>query len=59
MYCGYANGVIQYWKEIGAATESYWCGIQHEKSDGFVDHEHQKEFAGYGNKEEFLEKYKK
>lgn len=56
-YCGYGNGVIKYWAEIAAETESYWCGIQHEKNKHFMEQEHQKHFAEYGNKEDFEEKY--
>lgn len=28
-YCGYANGVIAYVREIGSRTEQYWCPIKH------------------------------
>jgi hypothetical protein len=28
-YCGYANGVISYVREIGSRTEQYWCPIKH------------------------------
>ena len=56
-YCGYVNGVFAYWVKIAGETERYWCGIKHKAGNGFVEPEHQKEFAEYGNKEEFLEKY--
>lgn len=29
VYCGYANGVIVYLREIAACTEQYWCPIKH------------------------------
>jgi hypothetical protein len=29
VYCGYANGVIAYVREIAARTEQYWCPIRH------------------------------
>ena len=29
MYCGYANGLIAYVREIAARTEQYWCPIKH------------------------------
>ncbi len=29
VYCGYANGVVSYVREIGGATEQYWCPIKH------------------------------
>ncbi|MEX2454060.1 MAG: hypothetical protein WD470_05115 [Rhodospirillaceae bacterium] len=28
-YCGYANGVIAYAREIAGRTEQYWCPIKH------------------------------
>ena len=28
-YCGYANGLIAYAREITARTEQYWCPIKH------------------------------
>ena len=57
MYCGYANGVFRYWVQIAGETEQYWCGIQHEKRKDFVTEEHQKDFAQYEDKNEFLKKY--
>lgn len=29
LYCGYANGVLGYVREIAARTEQYWCPIKH------------------------------
>jgi hypothetical protein len=29
VYCGYANGVIAYVREVAARTEEYWCPIKH------------------------------
>ncbi len=29
VYCGYANGLIGYAREVGARTENYWCPIKH------------------------------
>jgi hypothetical protein len=28
-YCGYANGLVAYAREITARTEQYWCPIKH------------------------------
>lgn len=28
-YCGYANGLASYFKEVSARTEQYWCPIKH------------------------------
>jgi len=58
-YCGYGNGVIRYWAEIAAETESYWCGIQHKKIKDFIEQEHHKHFAKYGNKEDLRNKFPK
>ena len=29
LYCGYANGVFAYAREIAGRTEQYWCPIRH------------------------------
>ena len=29
VYCGYANGVLAYTREIAGRTEQYWCPIRH------------------------------
>ncbi|MEH6728782.1 MAG: hypothetical protein V7703_21770 [Hyphomicrobiales bacterium] len=29
VYCGYANGIFGYAKEIAARTEQFWCPIKH------------------------------
>lgn len=57
LYCGYANGVIRYWTQIAGETEHYWCGIQHKKSPNFVAPAHQKDFAKYGDEDDFHKKY--
>lgn len=31
VYCGYANGVIQYWVKIAGEIKLYWCGISTRK----------------------------
>jgi hypothetical protein len=28
-YCGYANGVLSYAREVASRTEQYWCPIKH------------------------------
>jgi len=53
IYCGYANGLIHYSSVIAAKTEEYWCGIQHDKSDGFVSRSHHKKFLKYGDEKSF------
>lgn len=61
MYCGYANGLLLYVKEIAGRTEKYWCGIMHENKPGFKVQEDQLEqgFAPYGDKKTFEDKYGK
>jgi hypothetical protein len=29
IYCGYANGVIAFAREVARRTEQYWCPIKH------------------------------
>ena len=29
VFCGYANGLLAYAREVGARTEQYWCPIKH------------------------------
>ena len=29
LYCGYANGVLAYAREVASRTEQYWCPIKH------------------------------
>ena len=52
-YCGYANGVIQYWAKIAGETERYWCGIQHKDGDDFISPSHHKDFSKYGDEDDF------
>jgi hypothetical protein len=58
VYCGYANGAVNYWVKIAGDTERYWCGIQHKKSKNFHAPEHHKDFAKYGDEKDFNRKYK-
>jgi len=59
VYCSYGNGVVAYWKEIGARTEQYWCGIKHKNDSNFIPQEHQEKmnFAEYGDEVDFKNKY--
>ena len=48
VYCGYANGVIAYVREIGSRTEQYWCPIKHALR--IADpHQRYYEFLEYGD----------
>jgi hypothetical protein len=50
MYCGYANGVLAYVREVAARTEQYWCPIRHaHRVRG--SHGHYREFVEYGDAE--------
>jgi hypothetical protein len=48
MYCGYANGVFAYVREIAARTEQYWCPIRH-ATRVRGPHAHYREFVDYGD----------
>ncbi len=54
VYCGYANGLLAYSVRIAGETEKYWCGIKHSKK---VLQPHQKDFAEYDDKKDFMKKY--
>ena len=59
MYCGYANGLLLYAKEIGGLTEKYWCGIMHENKPGFQVQNDQikRDFAAFNDPKDFKKKY--
>jgi hypothetical protein len=48
VYCGYANGVFAYVREITGRTEQYWCPIRHAKRVR-APHAHYGEFVDYGD----------
>src|SRR5262249_880047 len=50
MYCGYANGVFAYIREVAARTEQYWCPIRHAKRVR-APHAHYRHFVDYGDAE--------
>ena len=50
VYCGYANGVLAYVREIAGRTEQYWCPIRHAKPVR-APHAHYREFVEYGDAE--------
>ncbi len=38
LYCGYANGVARYVREVASRTEQYWCPIKHtQQLEGVTD----------------------
>lgn len=52
VYCGYANGLIAYAREIAARTEEYWCPIKHARA---VQARHRRYvgFVAYGDAEAY------
>jgi len=50
LYCGYANGVIAYAREIASRTEQYWCPIKHALRIRDPHHRYF-QFAEYGDAE--------
>jgi hypothetical protein len=48
MYCGYANGVFAFIREVAGRTEQYWCPIRHAKRVP-APHTHYREFVDYGD----------
>ncbi len=56
LYCSYANGLLAYAREIAARTERYWCPIKAAKNP-HTSHDWYKDFADYGNAEEWKEKF--
>jgi hypothetical protein len=49
-YCGYANGVIAYVREVTARTEQYWCPIKHARAVR-GPHQRYRLFVDYGDAE--------
>jgi len=54
VYCGYANGVISFVREVAARTEQYWCPIKHAMRVAGAHHRYP-DFAEYGDAEGFRE----
>lgn len=52
VYCGYANGLISYTREIASRTEAYWCPIKH-ATRVEVPHGRYARFLDYGDGEGF------
>lgn len=56
LYCSYVNGLFGYAVEIAARTERYWCPIK-AASKSKVHHGWYKDFADYGNPQEWSQKF--
>lgn len=52
LYCGYANGLAGYFREIAARTEQYWCPIKHARRIVSA-HDHYPGFFEYGDSESY------
>ena len=52
MYCGYANGLIGYGREIAARTEQFFCPIKHARRV-LAAHDHYQGFFEYGDAESY------
>jgi len=50
IYCGYANGLMAYCREITARTEQYWCPIKHARRT-LDTHPRASRFLDYGDAE--------
>jgi hypothetical protein len=48
LYCGYANGVLAYVREVAARLEQYWCAVQHRRQPR-DPHARYAAFAAYGD----------
>ena len=56
VYCGYANGLIAYVREVASRTEAYWCPIKHARRLRGT-HERYADFMDYGDEDHFVEKW--
>ncbi len=57
-YCGYANGLLAYAREIAGRSEEHWCPIKHaRKTRG--QHRRYYGFAEFGDAEEYRNRQKK
>jgi len=55
VYCGYANGLIEYVREVVARTEQYWCQVKHARRTP-DPHQRTKKFFDYGDGETWRKK---
>ncbi|MCL7465587.1 hypothetical protein [Phaeovulum sp. NW3] len=55
IYCGYANGLISYVRDIAGRTEQYWCPIKHARNLHGM-HGNYPAFVDYGDAEGFTKR---
>lgn len=54
IFCGYANGLMGYAREVAARTEEYWCPVKHARRIE-EPHLHYGSFVEFGDGEGFRE----
>ena len=54
VYCGYANGLMEYAREITARTEQFWCPIKHARRT-LDEHYRVQKFLDYGDAKAFYQ----
>jgi hypothetical protein len=52
VYCGYANGLAAYFREVAGRTEQYWCPIKHARRV-VASHSRYPTFFEYGDAESY------
>ena len=58
LYCGYANQLIEYAREVVARTERYWCPIKHAQRT--VDpHRYTAHFFEYGDAQSYRHEFQR
>lgn len=57
VYCGYANGLIAYVREVAGRTEQYWCPIKHAIRTRSA-HARYRKFVDYGDADGFRARLK-
>ena len=55
VYCGYANGVLAYAREVAARTEQYWCPIKHARKV-ISRHSRYHDFIDFGDAADYPER---
>ena len=55
VYCGYANGLLAYAREIAGNSEEHWCPIKHARRTR-GQHQHYWKFTEYGDAEGLSDK---
>jgi len=55
IYCGYANGLIAYIREIASLSEQYWCPIKHALRVK-APHKRYRNFVDYGDAQGFQDR---